>query len=149
MTQDLILVLLLSLIPTCLSYLLDYCLGQPGSDEPKIGEIFSPYTIWMAKKTLMPGRLHEIETEFAPMMKDGDPMTRVQAEDQMNLTILEEAKKLFHWQKAVGMCIFCTNVWISILCSFVFFFFIPLVFCQEIFYFLLIPIFSHTILRKL
>ena len=110
MTQDLILVLLLSLIPTCLSYLLDYCLGQPGSDEPKIGEIFSPYTIWMAKKTLMPGRLHEIETEFAPMMKDGDPMTRVQAEDQMNLTILEEAKKLFasnpdhRWWTARSWC---------------------------------------------
>lgn len=149
MIHEILLIILLALIPTCSSYLLDYCLGQPGSDDPKTGEIFSGYTLWIAKNTLQPGRMHEIFTDHEGMLNSEDSMTRLQGDEQMKKVIIEDAKKLFTWQKAIGMCVFCTNVWISWIYSFFFFFTVPLVHINPIFFFLLIPIFSHTILRKL
>jgi hypothetical protein len=149
MINDLLEIILLSLIPCCFGYFLDYCLGQPGSDDPKTGEIFSGYTLWISRKTLQPGYLNEITERHADMLDSEDPMTRIQGEDQKKKVIIEEAKKLFTWQKAIGMCVFCTNVWISWISCFVFYFTVPLQNIHPIFFFLLIPIFSHAILRKL
>jgi hypothetical protein len=149
MIQDITTIILLSLIPCTLGYFLDYCLGQPGSDQPKVGEIFSGYTLWICKQTLQPGRLHEIFIEHEPMLTSNDPLTRVDGRKQMKEVIIEDAKKLFTWQKAFGMCIFCTNPWICFICCFVFYFTVPLQIIHPIFLFLLVPIFSHTLLRKL
>jgi hypothetical protein len=153
MIQDLTTIILLSLVPCCLGYFLDYCLGQPGSDQPKVSEIFSGYTLWLSRKALQPGRMQEIYSDHQPLLSSEDAMTRVQGDQQVKQVIIEDAKKLFTWQKAVGMCPFCTNVWISWLFVVVLFIVIPFhaltVVIPPICLFLLIPIFSHTILRKL
>lgn len=150
MITDIILILLLSLIPTCFSYLLDYCLGQPGSDEFHPREIFSGYTIWMSKTMLPKERLKQIYDDHESLLKDPDPLVRSQWKDQMNKVIIEDAKKLFTWEKSIGMCIFCTNFWISLFFAWVFYNCdIPLHSIFPICFYFLIPIFSHTILRKL
>lgn len=156
--QDIIFTILLSLIPCCFSYFLDYCLGHPMSDNPQIKEVFSWYSLFLAKRrldsiqnSLESGRsiFRNLNTHFYPMLSNDDPAQRRDGRDQLNKTIMLEAQKHFTFEKALGMCPFCTNFWISQAAATVFFFYIHLAFINPIFFFILIPIFSHTILRKL
>lgn len=147
--NDILFMLLLSLIPATFGKLLDYALGEPGSDQPKTKQIFSSYSLWLAKQRVGPGKLHEIREGFFEMLRSSDPETRQDAQDQMDLTIMMEAKKRFGYEKGIGMCIFCTNVWLSLIFAGIFCFAFPPSHIDPIWYFLTMPIFSHSILRKL
>lgn len=157
--SDLILIILLSLIPATFNHFLNYCLGDPMSDEPKTREIFSSYSIWLAERRLdtikaSVGKSDQsiyknLYQSFIARLSTEDPGERAQARVDFNKTVLYEAQKFWNIEKALGMCPYCTNFWCSVIASIFFAFFIPLAFIHPIIYFLLIPIFSHSILRKL
>lgn len=154
---DLLTLIALAAIPACFNYFLDYCLGHPMSNDPKTGEIFSRYSIWLAERRLDSMKnniesdrsiLRGIYQSFSSMLSNDDPGTRRDGKQQLKQTIMLEAQKYFNIEKALGMCPFCTNFWCSEIAAGIFFFFIPLHFFHPITMFALIPIFAHTILRK-
>ena len=148
MQSDLILCLLLSCVPATFSYLLDFCLGHPMANEVNTRAIFFPYSYFLAKKRIGKKQQREFEIAFKDMLNSDNPGTRKDGVKQMKVSIMLLAQKEFGFEQALGMCIFCTNVWISLIAATFFFFFVPL-HSASILYFLLIPIFSHSLLRKL
>lgn len=129
---DIILIFLLSTIPAAFNYFLDYCLGRPMDDKPNPKEIFSGYSLWLAKRRLKIERV---------------VVLHVESED--NKAIMLEAQKYYTWEKAMGMCIYCTGFWCALIAAAIFYFTIPLSFINKSLMFLLVPIFSHSILRRL
>lgn len=144
---DILLAFAVATIPASFSYFLDYCLGKPGSEQPNNSEIFSFYTLLISEWTLGRNKATKIMTNFIEMMRDKD-----QRHDAQRLyfeTVVAEAQKRFTFQKMFGMCIFCTGFWIALISTFFFVNVFPPSTMNPNFYFLLIPIFSHLILRKL
>lgn len=155
---DLLLIILLSCIPACISYFLDFCIGRPGSDQPNTGAVFSKYSLWLAEKRLNSIQnsiesnrsiLQALQQTFYSLVSNDDPLIRRDGISQLNTTILLEAQKHYTYEKAFGMCIVCTNFWISLFCSIAFYFTIPLGFINPLFLFPLITTFSHLLTRKL
>jgi hypothetical protein len=147
--HDIILTILLSLIPATANQFLDYCLGKPMSEEYSMKEIFFPYSFFLAKRRVTPLELIEMRDALKPMLTNDDPAIRSEGEEQLKRTIFLKGRDRFYWEKAVGMCPFCTNFWFCMIAATVFYFTIPLNFIDPLFFFLLVPIFSHSILRKL
>ncbi len=129
---DILLILLLSAIPACFNYFLDYCLGSPMDEDPNAKEILSWYSLFLASWRLR--REKKLISDHS----------RTQGK-----TILLQAQKYYTWEKAFGMCIYCTGFWCALIAATVFYFTIPLSFIHRSAMFFLVPIFSHTILRKL
>lgn len=148
MQTDLILAILLACIPAAFSYLLDYSLGKPMANEINTRAIFFSYSYKLAKRRIGRGRQRELEIAFKDMLNSDNPDTRRDGVKQMKTSVMMLAQKEFGIEQAFGMCIFCTNVWISFIAATIFFFFVPVHF-NPFFFYLLIPIFSHSILRKL
>lgn len=148
---DLLLIILLAAVPATFGFFLDYCLGHPMSeDKVSVKEIFFPYSLMLAKRRLRQMKLLKgINNNFNSLMNSDDPGTRKEGIKQLNLTIMIEGRKYFTFEQAIGMCPFCTNFWLSMIAATFFFFLIPLSFFNPFVFFIFIPIFSHTILRKL
>lgn len=144
---DIITCLLLSAIPATFSYFLDYCLGHP-MGEISIKAILFPYSYYLAKKAVPEKVYRDIISSLAHLLNHDDPDIRKQGQDQLKISIMTAGRDQFTYQQAIGMCPFCTNFWLCMIAAFIFFFTIPLS-INPIFFFLITPIFSHTILRKL
>lgn len=141
---------LLATIPAAFNYFLDYCLGHPMSeDKVSTKAIFFRYSYWLAKRRLTTEKHKDIVVAFAPMLNSEDEETREQGKDQMKLTIMTAGRKLFFYEQAFGMCPYCTNFWCSQITATVLFLTITPIVFHPLFFFLIIPIFSHSILRKL
>lgn len=149
MLIEILMFILLASIPAAFSYLLDYALGHPMAEQVQLKEIFSSYSIWLAKMALPERKKRDIVASLSPLLNDDDPEIRRHGKDQLNLSYLAAGKEYFYIEKALGMCPFCTNFWIAQIAAIIFFFSVPTFFINPIFFFLLIPIFSHAILRKL
>lgn len=147
--QDIISLFLISLIPCSFGYLLDYCLGKPGSDEVNTKAIFFKYSLFLAVRRLkINNRKNEIERMFSGMLNTEDKGEFLQAKKQYLTTLFNSGREHFTWEQAFGMCIFCSNVWICLLTCLVVTIFIPLQ-INPFIVFITIPAFSHLILRKL
>jgi hypothetical protein len=143
--------MLMGFVPACFSYLLDYCLGLPGSENDiHTKEIFFPYTLWLARRRLKQHNLLKAkETFFYAQLNSDDASVRKDAVRMMKVTIVTEGRKFFTWEYMVGMCIFCTGFWIAELTALICLFYGPhLVHFSPALLFIFLPIFSHTILRK-
>lgn len=145
---DLLTCIVLSSIPSCFNYFLDYCLGHPMSDKVSTKAIFFSYSYWLAKRRVPLSKERTIISSLAPLLNNADPEIRKQGTEQLKLSIMMAGREYFVYEQALGMCPFCTNFWISQLTAFILVFTFPLSFIEPVFFFLLIPIFSHTILRK-
>lgn len=146
---DILTVLALSSIPAAFNYFLDYCLGHPMSDKVSTKAIFFRYSLFLAKRALPIKKYKEIVTSLVPLLNHDDPDTRRQGKQQLDLSVMTAGRDYFFHEQALGMCPFCTNFWCSMMCAAVLYFTIPLATINPIFFFLLTPIFSHSILRKL
>lgn len=147
---DLLSIFLLATIPATLNFFLDYCFGRPMSDQPSTNEIFSKYPFWLAERRVKQKGLYvPLYNSFTQMLNSDDPKTRHDGLRQFRLTVLVTGREFFNIEKALGMCPICTNFWCSQIVAMILFFTTPLTYINPIFYFLLIPIFSSTILRKL
>jgi len=146
---DILTAFLLSAIPAAFNFFLDYCLGHPMSDRVNTKAIFFRYSLSLALKALPEKQYREIVSALAPLLNSSDKQTRKEGKKQLDLSIMTAGREYFFYEQAFGMCPFCTNFWVALICSAVFFFTIPLYTINPIFFFLLTPIFSHSILRKL
>lgn len=148
MLNEFIFLLLLAIGPAGFSLFLDYCFGKPMSDEPNVQAIFFRYTLFLSRLRLGPGRIYDMKNDLKPLLMSGDWEQRADGYRQLNLTILMEARKFFKWEQAFGMCVFCSNLWVSLIFATVYSLTIPLVHFNTFCFFLFIPITSHLILRK-
>lgn len=146
---DMVTVFLLSFIPATFNYFLDYCVGHPMSDQVSTKAIFFRYSFWLANKALPLKKRKEIVAALSPLLNSDDIETRKQGVEQLKLSIMAAGRQYFFYEQAIGMCPFCTNFWVSQITALILYFTTPLLFIHPIFFFLLIPIYSHSILRKL
>jgi hypothetical protein len=146
---DILSCVLLALIPACFNYFLDYALGHPMSDRISTKAIFFKYSYWLAKRRLPEKKEREIVKSLEVLLNNEDPDTRRQGTEQLKLSIMTAGREFFFIEQAFGMCPFCTNFWVAQITALILFFTIPLAILSPLTYFILLPIFSHTILRKL
>lgn len=150
MLIEFIFIILLSLIPACFNYFLDYCLGKPMSNEPSTKAIFSRYSIWIAEQRLRKLKIKgPIYKDFLERLKSENRQQREDAERQYKETVLITAQRYYSFEQAIGMCPFCTGFWCSLFSAGVIYLTVPFHHFNPFFLFILIPVFSHTILRKL
>lgn len=150
MLIEIVLLIFLSFVPACFSYFLDYCLGFPSSDD-KLGTsaIFFWYTFRLARRRLTPKQHNDIVMGLKGMLDHDDPATRHEGKRLLKIAVVMEGRKYFKWELAFGMCPFCTGFWIALISAFIMLWHIDLIAIFPPFIFILIPIFAHTILRKL
>lgn len=156
--HDLCIVLIIALASAGVSFFLDFCLGQPGNDEgPKTKEIFFGWTLqlaWWRLKRSAPRLLRQINEEnlsLSQLTTCPDPITSAANKKNRETAIVENAKRFFTWEWAFGMCIYCTNVWITAIgCTAIVIWTAPELLVLPV-YILPLPtiIFAHLILRKL
>lgn len=153
MIDHILYLLLLIAISVGMSQFLDNCLGYPGkhfANEIDTGAIFFRWTYELSYL-----RLHEIKGEtFIRDLRDRvlgeltDKGDLLIAEKDFKRAVVGEARQYFKIERALGMCVFCTNFWVSITLCLVFGTLNP--FQSSIpFYALLliIPFLSHSILK--
>lgn len=147
---DILTLVALSLIPATFGFFLDYALGHPMSEtEVSNKAIFFRYSLWLASRRLSVEKKKELVAHFADGLNDKDPHERETARKMYQLSIMQAGRELFFYEQAIGMCPYCTNFWLCQITALILFLTTPLSFIHPAFFFLLIPIFSHTILRKL
>lgn len=150
MLLELVFIILLSAIPAAFNYFLNYCLGEPMSNEPSPKAIFSRYSLFIAKRRLKKmDALKPIADYYLPMLTSPNLSDSLDAEKQMNQAILLGGQKYYTYEQALGMCPFCTGFWCALISAFLFFLFIPFQHFNPLILFILIPIFAHLILRKI
>lgn len=146
---DLLAIILLAFVPATFNYFLDYCFGHPMSDKVSDKAIFFRYSLFLAKRRVSMQKEKEIVAALAPLLNSDNPDTRAQGKKQLNLSFVAAGRDLFTWEQAFGMCPYCTNFWIASFTALIAYFYFPLTAIDPILLFIMQPIFSHTILRKL
>jgi hypothetical protein len=148
---EILTMLLMALIPASFSMLLDFCLGLP-SDDINVKAIFFRWTYYLAKRKLEINGLWEgMYSDYLKVQKslrdnNANPVELIEHEIQFKQLVVEMGKKLFTWEYATGMCIYCTNVYVALLFGVYFTKF----FSSNVFLIpFIIVIFSHVILRKI
>jgi hypothetical protein len=150
MLLDLLTILLLSFIPASANYFLDYCFGRPMSEEPSTKAIFHKYPLYLATRRLKKNGLYEsIVGMYFLRLNAESPIDRNEGKRDLELQLLKTGRDFFFTEQALGMCPYCTNFWFSEFSAFFFFFTVRFQTIHPLFYFVLIPIFSHSILRKI
>lgn len=158
--KDLAFIFTLGIISAMASYYLDYLLGHPGKDSPNEKAIFFGWTLFLAKRRLkhvksaggesrIKNMRDDIMFGFASSLNNDNPIIRHTAIRNTKLSLVTQAKEFFKWEHAVGMCIYCTNVWINILSGLILIWFVRLNEMPIYFLPLLLIIFSHFVLRKI
>jgi hypothetical protein len=147
---DILAVAGLSLIPATFGYFLDYALGHPMSEtETSTKAIFFRYSLWLAARRLSVQKKQELVAHFADGLNSSDRNEKATALRMYRLSVMQAGRELFFYEQAIGMCPYCTNFWLCQITALILFYTTPLSFINPAFFFLIIPIFSHTILRKL
>lgn len=80
------------------SYFLNFAFGFPLSDSPNAKAIFFKYSVFLAKWR----------------MKRQDRDTLALIEDYP-LEILRNGRTFWTWEYIAGMCVICSNVWLSLI----------------------------------
>lgn len=137
MINDLMFIGVLVIIAAFGGKLLDYALGQPGREVnhmegtgPTPSSIFFFWSLYLAEK-----RLGVVGRAYISMDE--------------KLSVFLMARDSFFWEKAFGMCIYCTNVWLSWIICFCLAWSVPLTVLPVYYTFILVPISSHAILRHI
>lgn len=147
---DILTIAAVSLIPATFGYFLDYALGHPMSEtETSTKAIFFRYSLWLASRRLTWKKKQELLRHFTEGLHSQDRNEKETALRMYRLSIMQAGRELFFHEQAIGMCPFCTNFWLCQITALILFCTTPLLFIHPAFFFILIPIFSHTILRKL
>lgn len=142
MLFDLLTIILLSAIPAAFSFLLDYALGYPGKDQVNSKAVFfKGWSYRLAKNALVrSGRYQTIMEQLNQNEADSESMT---------FTIFFEGRKHFKWEFVLGMCSFCTNFYIALIAAVIMAFTVDLPHINNVLLLLIVPVFSHSILRKI
>lgn len=104
----------LSLISAMFVFMIDYGLGTPADDHPGYGSFLFKYSFWLARTAL--GDLHKpIYGQYLSQLSDAnDKLTRHQIKREYQQIVFTQGRQLFSWQKAFGMCPYCTHFWFTL-----------------------------------
>ena len=106
----------IGILSAFLTLFLNYCIGKPGSEFSPY-EIFSGYTVWLAKRKLkIVGLYNQYENQLHDSFKQTNSLyKRIEITNDFNKIIYNAAEPFFTWERAAGMCPVCTGVWISLI----------------------------------
>jgi hypothetical protein len=156
MIVDIITLIFLAIVSACLSYLIDYCLGRPSVDDsndinPRA--IFFFWTLYLSNRRLKGKAVrYNIVKSFETELRHEDITIREAAKRMVKQETVAKAKMLFTWEQALGMCIICTNFWVSVLLIALPVYLLHLISLQvlpDFFILLTTPILAHFIIRKI
>lgn len=119
---------------------LNYIIGKPGSEFSPY-EIFSNYTVWLAKSRLKRLNIYEqYEKQFGLENAKYKHQEMALKNDAAIITY-QAAESFFTWERALGMCVICTGFWISLL--------VGILFTRNFVLLGEVVVFSHIIIRIL
>lgn len=160
MITDYAFIIFVSIASACLSYFLDFAFGIPGADDPeKINPraILFSWTYYLAyrrlKNRMSEYGIRQIREAFFGVdnttLNSLDCVILQQTKRAYQVDIVVKGREFFTWEYSIGMCIFCTNFWLSIfICISFLVMHLNLILLPNFFIFV-VPFFSHIILRKL
>ena len=150
MLDVLIYLLLIATICVAFSMFLDNALGYPGSQFPENIDTGAILFFW----TLLLSELRLTQVKGANFMEDiANTVTgfdnQQEAKKVLQQTVVTEARVYFSIERALGMCIYCTNFWVCMAVSTWVAIADPFKFYDFPRYalFLIIPFLSHLILK--
>lgn len=157
---DIVTILFLSLLSAGISSVLNYALGLADNESISTGEIFFGYTLMLSRRRLKSQGdykyVEELErSTFISNAISGfgddevDPLNDFLKQVSIKKSIVERAQNYFGWEKAFGMCVYCTGVWIAVLIAISISFVFQFTIFQAICLILCLPAISHLILRKI
>lgn len=109
-------IILIGIYAGILTLFINYCFGKPsGNFSPY--EIFSGYTLFLAKKRLIKVGLWD---QYLNQFIEGVSQLKTKHEiitfkNDFKKMVYEAADPFFTWERAVGMCPICTGFWISLI----------------------------------
>jgi hypothetical protein len=137
----------LSFIAACLTIFFNYIIGKPANEFSPY-EIFSSYTVWLAKRRLNSfGLLKTYEQDFRENLIGKKPYEIIEMKSDFKRLLYHSADPYFTWERAVGMCPVCTGFWISLITGLIFYHNFPQ--WQDFFELTKIVVFSHVLIRLL
>lgn len=138
----------IALFSAALTLFLNYIIGKPGSEFSPY-EIFSFYTIYLAKK-----RLHKVGLLFTYQNQYRESLHKSMTRSERAILEIDYKKMLYNaadpffgWERAVGMCSICTGFWISLFIGIIFYWNLPI--RQEFLEVAKNVVFCHIIIRIL
>lgn len=138
---EILLLILIGVIAACLTMFLNYCIGNPGSEKFSPYEIFSSYTVWLAKMRLKRvGMYDQYSQQYHENLKrhQSKPETIIFKND-FKKVVYDAAEPFFTWERAVGMCPVCFGFWVSLGSA--------VLFSKNIVDLLIIIVISHVTIR--
>lgn len=104
------------LLSSGITLLLNYCLGKPGNEFSPY-EIFSDYTIWLSKRRLREmGLIKTYNRQYNDSLGFTEKHHEViNLKNDFKKMLYNAAEPYFTWERAFGMCVICTGVWISVI----------------------------------
>jgi hypothetical protein len=121
-----------------LTIFLNYCIGKPGGEFSPY-EIFSGYTVWLAKRRLQEVGLWKQYANQFDLEAINQKHSVYEARKDMDRIIYNAAEPFFTWERAFGMCSICTGFWVSLISG--------LFFTFDISELIEIIVISHTTIR--
>lgn len=133
-------VLIIGLACAFLTAFLNYCIGKPGGDFSPY-EIFSFYTVWLAKARLKDvGLLENYERQYNDSLRANVfKYQHIGIKNDYKKMLYNAAEPYFTWERMVGMCPVCTCFWVTFITSIFFY--------ENIVYLVLNIIISHVTIR--
>lgn len=97
-----------------LTMFLNYTIGKPSAEFSPY-EIFSSYTVWLAKWRLnRVGLLHTYTGQYEENKRGKHRKYElIELENDHKKILYNAAEPFFGWERAAGMCPVCTGVWIA------------------------------------
>ncbi len=108
--------LLIGVMCGALTMFLNYCLGSPSSKKFSPYEIFSNYTVLLAKRRLKQvGLFYTYKNELGSNLQRASTVSeRIAINNDFKKMLYEVAEPYFTWERAAGVCPVCTGVWITL-----------------------------------
>lgn len=130
-----------------LVFMLDYAFGGPGNEKWNDSELLSAWAFFLAKRRLQKdgawqGKQSQLLESLATAKTEYDKKL---IRKSFRQAVFSQAREVFYWEKAVGMCPICFHVWVTIIVFLVTYFYFPVNIYTFGFSFLL----SHLLIRIL
>lgn len=100
-----------------LVYLLDYAFGQPGGEKWNSQELLSGWSLFLAKRRLKKESIYrDLERQLhQQLISAPDSYQRKLIRKNFNQLVFQQAREVFYYEKALGMCPICFHFWVTLI----------------------------------
>lgn len=137
-----------SIFTALLILMIDYGLGFPADDKTGYGSFLFSYSLFLATRRYKKSPQYSMYYgQYIEQLNNTDDiLEKHRIRRNFEELVFTSGNQLFTWEKAFGMCPFCTHFWITVITFFLIFIFGP---NENIIIFTFYLTFSHAILRFL